>query len=137
MGLVLSVEHHLLVGPLSELGIGRVIIGDLALLRMSLVAVDGVGLLMGVLIEGRVELLGWRGPRGLLLLDGVGVWLLLGHGGLGERVLVCGRRALTGYRWIDGVRRGRVHGKISRWMPVLRGKNGHGLRGENISARVG
>ena len=130
MGL-LGVEHHLLVGPLGELSVGGVVIGHLTLLGMAWVGMHGVGLLMGILIEGGVELLWglrpWSG--GLLLLDGVGVWLLAGHGGRGMRMVVCGRGALTGSRGIDGVWGGRVHVMISRWMPVLRGKNGHGLRG--------
>lgn len=131
MGLLLGVEHHLLVRPLGELSVGGVVIGHLALLWMGGVGMHGVGLLMGILIEGGVELLWGLGPwgGGLLLLDGVGVRLLLGHGGRRVRMVVCGRGALTGSRGgIDGVCRGRVHVMISRWMPVLRGKNGHGLR---------
>lgn len=78
MRLVLCVEHHLLVRPLGELGVGWVVIGHLSLLRVGWMAVHGVGLLMGILIEGRVELLGRRRPcRLLLLLDGVGIRLLL------------------------------------------------------------
>ena len=133
---LLSVVHHLLVGPLSELGIGGVVVGHLSLLGVSRMAVHGIRLLMGILIEGGVELLGGRRPCRLLLLDGVGVRLLLGHGGWGERMVVRGRGALTGYGCVDGVWRGRVHGVISRWMPVLRRKNGHGLRVERTMADV-
>ena len=101
---LLSVVHHLLVGPLSELCVGGVVIGHLALLGMRGVGVHGIGLLMGILIEGGVELLGGRVPwLLLLLLDGVGVWLLVCHGGRGMRMVVCGRGALTGSRGIDGV----------------------------------
>ena len=131
--LLLSVEHHLLVRPLGELSVGGVVIGHLALLWMGGVGMHGVGLLMGILIEGRVELLGRGRPCRLLLLDGIRVRLLLGHGGLSEGMFVRGRGALTGHGWIDGVWRGRVHVMISRWMPVLRGKNGHGLRAEGIT----
>ena len=130
---LLGVEHHLLVRPLSELGVGGVVIGHLALLRVRRMTVDGIGLLMGILIEGGIELLRRWGPGCLLLLDRVGVRLLLGHGGLSERVVVCRGGALAGYGWVDGVWRGRVHVMISRWMPVLRGKNGHGLRAEGIT----
>ena len=132
--LLLSVEHHLLVGPLSELGVGGVVVGHLSLLGVSRMAVHGIRLLMGMLIEGGVELLGGRRPCRLLLLDGVGVRLLLGHGGWGERMVVRGRGALTGYGCVDGVWRGRVHGVISRGMPVLRRNNGHGLRVERTMA---
>ena len=128
MRLLLSVEHHLLVRPLGELSVRGIVIGHLSLLRVGRMAMHGVGLLVRILIERRVELLRRRGPCSLLLLNGVRVWLLLRHGGLCKRVLVGGRGALTGYRWVDGVRGGRVHAMISRWMPVLRRKNGHGLR---------
>ena len=74
--LLLSVEHHLLVGPLSELGVGGVVVGHLSLGRMGGMAMHGVGLLMGILIEGRVELLGRGRPCRLLLLDGIRVRLL-------------------------------------------------------------
>ena len=94
--LLLRVEHHLLIGPLGELSVGGVIIGHLPLLGMGRMTVHGVRLLMGILIEGGVELLGGRRPCRLLLLDGVGVRLLLGHGGRGMRMVVCGRGALTG-----------------------------------------
>lgn len=125
---LLSVVHHLLVRPLSELGVRGVVIGHLTLLGVGRMAMHGVGLLVRILIERRVELLRRRRPGRLLLLDGVRVWLLLRHGRLCKRMVVGGRGALTGYRWVDGVRGGRVHAKISRWMPVLRRKNGHGLR---------
>ena len=68
MCLLLGIEHHVLVGPLSELCVGGVVIGHLALLGMRGVGVHGIGLLMGILIEGWVELLGGRVPWLLLLL---------------------------------------------------------------------
>lgn len=138
MGLV---EQHLLVGPLRKLGVGWVVVLHLPLLWVTGMSVHGVRLLMGILIELGVKLLRGGRPSGLLLLgrllllDGVGVWLLLGHGRLCEGVFVCGRGALAGYRGVDGVGRRRVHGMISRWMPVLRGKNGHGLRVEQNTPR--
>ena len=78
---LLSVVHHLLVCPLSELGVGGVVIGHLSLLvGMAGVGMNGVRLLVGILIELRVELLGVDvgGPGSLLLLlDGVRVGRLL------------------------------------------------------------
>ena len=123
MCLMSMLKHHLLVGPLSELSIRRVEIRSL----LGYLGITLGGILM-ILIERRIELLGVGAPGGLLLLDGIRVWLLLGHGGRRVRMVVCGRGALTGCGGIDGVWGGRVHVMISRWMPVLRGKNGHGLR---------
>jgi hypothetical protein len=73
MCLLLGVEHHLLISPLSKLSIGiekRAMWRDLTLLRR----VHWVWLLVGVLIEGsRVERLCVGIPSCLLLLDRVGI----------------------------------------------------------------
>ena len=79
MCLLLGVEHHLLISPLSKLSIGiekRAVWRDLTLLRR----VDWVWLLVGVLVEGgRVERLGVGIPSCLLLLDRVGIMVGLGR----------------------------------------------------------
>ena len=64
----------------------------------------------------------------LLLLDGIRVGLLRGRWRGRCRMVVGGRGPLAGDCGVDGVRR-RVHLVISWWMPVLGGKNGHGLCG--------
>lgn len=136
---VLGVEHHLLISPLCELGVGGVVVGVLGV--HLLLGVEGVRLL--VLVEGgaAIELLRRMGcgPAGLLLLHGVRVRLLRmrwrrlsGRGDHGARVVVVGRGgSLTRDGGVDGDggRGGRgVHRVISRWMPVLRDENGHGLQ---------
>jgi hypothetical protein len=77
--LLLGIEHHLLISPLSKLSIGiekRAVWRDLTLLRR----VHWVWLLVGVLVEGgRVERLGVGIPSCLLLLDGVGIMVGLGR----------------------------------------------------------
>jgi hypothetical protein len=120
----LGVEHHLLIGPLCELGVGggiKVVVGW----------VERVGLcrelLVLILVKGRVKGLGGYGwiprARGLLhriRIRGLGVLLeglwRMGGGG----VVVGGRGALAG----EG--RG-FHGVIARGVPVGRGEQGHGL----------
>jgi hypothetical protein len=75
--LLLGVEHHLLISPLSKLSVGiekRAMWRDLTLLHR-------VRLLVGVLIEGsRIERLGVGIPTCLLLLDGVGIMGVLWRG---------------------------------------------------------
>lgn len=75
--LLLGVEHHLLISPLSKLSIGieeRAVWRDLTLLGW----VHWVRLLVGVLVEGsRVERLSVGIPSCLLLLDGVRIMMVL------------------------------------------------------------
>lgn len=77
-GLLLCVEHHLLVCPLGELGVG-VEVGPLrrhlALGRVAGVRVNGIGLLVRILIKGGVKWLGLGIPAGLLLLHRVRIRL--------------------------------------------------------------
>ena len=93
MGL-LSVVHHLLISPLGVLVVGGVVIRILSvhllLGRVGAMAVHGIGRL--VLVEVGVELLRGVGgrPGSLLLLDGVGVGLLVGHG-VGGLLVIGGR----------------------------------------------
>jgi hypothetical protein len=93
MCLLLGVEHHLLISPLCELGIGIekwAMLGDLTLLR----GVHRERLLMVVLVEGGgVERLGVSIPAGLLLLDRVGIVVGLRRRNLGGR-----RRGIVGRR---------------------------------------
>lgn len=86
MCLLLGVEHHLLISPLSKLGIWieeRAVWRDLTLLRR----VHWIRLLVGILVEGssRVERLGMGIPSCLLLLDGVGIMVVLGGNSGGSR----------------------------------------------------
>jgi hypothetical protein len=133
---LLGVEHHLLVCPLSELAVGGVIERIGAHLGLvSLMHVGGVG--WSILIESRVVgSVGGR-PACLLLLYRVGIRLLLeverellagllGHrggmvdGGWGGGVLLPGRGLISGRRGIHSLR--------GCWkMPVLGSENGHGL----------
>lgn len=95
---VLRIVHHLLISPLLELGIGRIVVRVLGMdLSWRRVAVHDVRLLVRVLVEGRVKLLlrMWRGPPCLLLLYRVWIRLLLGHGGRRWGVIVGGGRALS------------------------------------------
>ena len=106
MCLLLGVEHHLLISPLSKLGIGieeRAVWRDLTLLGW----VNRIRLLVGILVEGssRVESLGVWIPSCLLLLDGVGIMVVLGgsnSGGRGGRV-IRGGHALAGNRGVGCV----------------------------------
>ena len=79
---LVSVEHHLLISPLSKLGIGGVVVGVLELVgRRMGTAVERVGLLMRILVESGVELLLLSGiPTSLLLLDRIRIRLLLRDG---------------------------------------------------------
>lgn len=131
MTLLVSGKHHLLISPLGKLSTGwvkvRVLLVYLSLGGMSM---EREGRLVGVLIERLVELLLMRwSPTGLLLLYGVRVRLLLGdwRGRRGE--IVWRRRSLAGNGVGKGIRGGGVHGVVSWWVPVLRGENGHGLKG--------
>jgi hypothetical protein len=106
MCLLLGVEHHLLISPLSKLGIGieeRAVWRDLTLLR----GVHWIRRVMSVLVEGcsRVESLGVGIPSCLLLLDGVGIMVVLGGSNSGGRRRgVIGRRhALAGNRGVGCV----------------------------------
>ena len=93
MGL-LSVVYHLLISPLGVLVVGGIVVRVLGvhglLGRVGAMAVHGIGRL--VLIEVGVELLRGVGgrPGSLLLLDGVGVGLLVGHG-VGGLLVIGGR----------------------------------------------
>lgn len=104
MCLLLGVEHHLLIGPLSKLGIGieeRAVWRDLTLLGW----VHWIRLLVGILVEGsRVERLGVGVPSCLLLLDGVGIMVLGGSssGGCGGGI-IRGGHALAGNRGVGRV----------------------------------
>ncbi len=108
MCLLLGVEHHLLISPLSKLGIGieeRAVWRDLTLLRW----VHWIRLVMSVLVEGcsRVESLSLSVgiPSCLLLLDGVGIMVVLGGSNSGGcRGGIVGRRhALAGNRGVGCV----------------------------------
>jgi hypothetical protein len=104
MCLLLGVEHHLLISPLSKLGIGieeRAVWRDLTLLGW----VHWIRLLVGILVEGsRVERLGVGVPSCLLLLDGVGIMVLGGSssGGRGGGI-IRGGHALAGNRGVGRV----------------------------------
>ncbi len=104
--LLLGVEHHLLISPLSKLGIGiveRAVWRDLTLLGR----VDWIWLLVGILVEGssRIESLGVSIPSCLLLLDGIRIMDVLGGSNSGgrRRGIVRGRHALAGNRGIGCV----------------------------------
>jgi hypothetical protein len=106
MCLLLSIEHHLLISPLSKLGIGieeRAVWRDLALLGW----VHWIRLLVGILVEGssRVERLGVGIPSCLLLLDGVRIMVILGgsNSGGGRGRIIRGRHALAGNGGIGSV----------------------------------
>jgi hypothetical protein len=77
MCLLLGIEHHLLISPLSELSVRieeRAVWRDLTLLGW----VHLVRLLVGVLVEGSgVERLSVGIPSCLLLLDGVRIMMVL------------------------------------------------------------
>jgi hypothetical protein len=105
---LLRVEHHLLISPLSELGVARVkkrdLLGYLSLMRMCQLRMERVRLLlrMVILIEGRIEGLGGDGrcPTAWRLLYWVWIGLLrerqrqwLGAGW----VVICWRRTLARY----------------------------------------
>lgn len=101
MCLLLGVEHHLLISPLSKLGIGIeewAVWRDLTLLGWM----HRIRLLVGILVEGsgRVERLGVGIPSCLLLLDGVGIMVVLGGGNSGGRRggIIRGGHALAGNR---------------------------------------
>ena len=100
--LLLGVEHHLLISPLSKLSVGiekRAMWRDLTLLHR-------VRLLVGVLVEGSgIERLGVGIPTCLLLLDGVGIMGVLWrrNSGRGRRRIVRGRHALAGNRGVGCV----------------------------------
>ena len=106
MCLLLGVEHHLLISPLSKLGIGieeRAVWRDLTLLGW----VHWILLLVGILVKGgsRIESLSVGIPPCLLLLDGVGIMVVLGGSNSGGRGggLVGGRHALAGNRGVGCV----------------------------------
>jgi len=113
--ILLGVEHHLLVCPLCELGVGGVIerIG-IHLGLMTLMDVRGVG--RSVLIKARVVGSVGGGPARLLLLDRVGIRLLLEverellaglldhRRGMGDRIW--GRGVLLPGGWLISGRRG-------------------------------
>ena len=115
---LLGVEHHLLVCPLCELGVGGGVI-ELIGTHLGLMTLMHVGGLRGAWIEARrvVGSVG-GGPARLLLLHRVGIRLLLeverellagllGHrGGVGDRIW--GRGVLLPGGWlISG--RGGIH----------------------------
>jgi hypothetical protein len=97
--LLLGVEHHLLISPLGELGIGVEILavrGDLALLGWVYL----VRLRVRVLVKGGgIERLGVGVPSCLLLLYGVGIMVGLRRGNWRgrRRGIVRWGHALTGY----------------------------------------
>jgi hypothetical protein len=105
MCLLLGVEHHLLISPLSKLGIGieeRAVWRDLTLLGW----VHWIRLLVGILVEGsRIERLGVGIPSCLLLLDGVWIMVVLGGSNSGGRGggIIRGGHALAGNRWVGCV----------------------------------
>ena len=106
MCLLLGIEHHLLISPLSKLGIGieeRAVWRDLTLLRR----VNWIRLLVGILIEcgSRVESLGVGIPSRLLLLDGVGIMVGLGGSNPGgcRGGIIRGGHALAGNRGVGCV----------------------------------
>jgi hypothetical protein len=106
MCLLLGVEHHLLISPLSKLGIGieeRAVWRDLTLLGR----VHWIWLLVGILVEGssRVERLCVGIPSCLLLLDGVRIMVVLGGSNAGGRGggIIRGRHALAGNRGVGRV----------------------------------
>jgi len=106
MCLLLGVEHHLLISPLSKLGIGieeRAVWRDLTLLGR----VNWIRLLVGILVEGgsRVESLGVGIPSCLLLLDGVWIMVVLGGSNSGGRGggIIRGGHALAGNRGVGRV----------------------------------
>ena len=106
MCLLLGVEHHLLISPLSKLGVGieeRAVWRDLTLLGW----VHRIRLLVGILVKSssRVERLGMGIPSCLLLLDGVGIMVILGGSNSGGRPggIIRGRHALAGNRGIGCV----------------------------------
>lgn len=85
MSLVVSVEHHLLISPLGELGVGRIVIRRLDLVwRRVRASVERVRLLVWILVESGVELLllllSGIPTCCLLLLDRIRIGLLLGDG---------------------------------------------------------
>jgi hypothetical protein len=113
MGLLLGIEHHLLISPLCELSVGswikiRILLGYLSrCVRRMTVHIERLLLLGWVLVEGRVKWLGSNGwgPTSLwLLLHRVRIWLLLCWwwcrllGRRGRRrwgMIICRRRALA------------------------------------------
>jgi hypothetical protein len=95
--LLLGVEHHLLISPLSKLSIRiekRSVRRDLALLRW----VDWERLLVWVLVKGsRVERRSVSIPSGLLLLNGIRILVVLwSNPGRRRRGVVRRRHALAG-----------------------------------------
>jgi hypothetical protein len=128
--LLLGVEHHLLISPLSELSVGiekRAGGRDLTLLRWM----DWVWLLVRVLIKGGgIEGLCVGIPTCLLLLDGVGIMRTLWGRNLGGRRRGIGgrRHALAGNRWVGWVGGRRIHCvMIFGRVPILGDENCHGL----------
>lgn len=120
---VLGVEHHLLVCPLGELGVGLVDVGGL----WGHLAGEGLaGLLLELgLVEGGVEGGGIdRGrPRALgLLLGGEGVRRLA------HCLLLLGEEELL-LSLVDGWGRALLARGVCRvhWLPVRREDDGHGL----------
>jgi hypothetical protein len=105
MCLLLGVEHHLLISPLSKLGIVIEEGGvwrDLTLLGW----VHWIRLLVGILVEGGgVERLGVGIPPCLLLLNGVGIMVILGGSNSGGRGggIIRGGHALAGNRGVGCV----------------------------------
>lgn len=100
-----SIVHHLLISPLSELCISRVVIWILWVhLVLGGMTVELEGLLRMVLVERGVKLLlGVRwGPSSLLLLHGVWVGLLADLRG-GSSVIVGGGRSLSGHCAVDSI----------------------------------
>lgn len=101
MRLVVCVLHHLLISPLGgELRIGLVVVRILEVhLSLRRMAVNRVGLLVGILVERGVILLVrvWCRPSCLLLLHWVRIRLLR-YRRRGRRVVVGGRGPLAGER---------------------------------------
>ena len=104
--LLLGVEHHLLISPLSKLGIGieeRAVWRDLTLLG----GVHWIRLLVGILVESSsgIESRGVGIPPRLLLLDGVGIMVVLGSSNSGGRGggIIRGGHALAGNRGVGCV----------------------------------